>query len=82
MLTSMMSVSLFLGANSSSQMAAPTPRGMAIRAVTISIRAEPTTAPSTPAISGWVESPLVNKAVLKWAPTTPSAFILSSQAIC
>jgi len=53
-----------------------------MKAVTSSIRAEPTTAPSTPASSGSVESPLVNRPVLKWAATCPEAFIRSSQSIC
>ncbi|MNI92343.1 hypothetical protein D3C73_1501210 [compost metagenome] len=82
MLTSMIAVMRLRGEYSSSHTAAPTPTGMAIRAVTISIRAEPTTAPSRPASSGWVESPLVNRAELKWARTAPEAFIRSSQSIC
>ncbi|MNV82770.1 hypothetical protein D3C71_1765240 [compost metagenome] len=81
-MTSMIAVMRLRGEYSSSQTAAPTPTGMAIRAVTSNIRAEPTTAPSRPANSGWVESPLVNRAVLKWARTEPEAFIRSSQAIC
>ena len=56
--------------------------GMASKPVTSSIRAEPITAPSTPASSGWVESPRVKKSELKPELTAPVCSIRSSQASC
>ena len=63
-------------------MAASTPIGMASTAVTSSIISDPTTAPSTPACSGSVESERVRKPKLKPEVTAPEAFSLSIQSSC
>ena len=64
MFTSIKSINLFFGANSSKYIAAETPSGNAIRKVMVSISAEPTNAPKIPACSDSLESPDTNKVLL------------------
>ena len=47
-------------------MAAATPRGKATIKVIINMKNDPTNAPNTPASSGSLESPAVNKVELKF----------------
>ena len=67
MFTSIKSINLFFGANSSKYIAAETPSGNAIRKVMVSISAEPTSAPKIPACSDSLESPDTNKVLLNLA---------------
>ena len=62
--TSIKSVHLFFGANSSKYIAAVTPIGNDINRVKISVKNDPISAPFIPACSGSLESPLSKNFVL------------------
>ena len=71
MFTSIKSVSLFCGANSSRYTAAAIPMGKEITRVTSMVNREPTMAPRMPALPGLRESPPLNRVSLKLVPITP-----------